>query len=224
MALTGANGDNETHIGSSKSISFSLYNASSNEIQVANLANPLDFWIPHEATQVPFQYISATNASTSLNSSGTYQLIDGFIVSGFNLSGSNVSVHIQISPVNTALPYVALVKFGENPIFRPDITLYDMMSVYCPSDLLYEENASFYLMFANMSLVNGFRGYVGFSVFELNATLVDCSNKSANSIDTLKSKLIQSKCCFEKSLQNKQIILFADYLRKIIMQTYFNIL
>jgi hypothetical protein len=44
-ALTGLNGDNETNIGSSKSLEFSLYDEKQKEIPVSNQLKPLDIWI-----------------------------------------------------------------------------------------------------------------------------------------------------------------------------------
>ena len=43
MALTGYNGDNETNIGLSRTISFSLYDEDNNELVVSNQSKPLEF-------------------------------------------------------------------------------------------------------------------------------------------------------------------------------------
>ena len=199
MALTGNNGDNETHIGFSRSITFSLYDETNLEVAVTNQLEPIDLWISRDPS-VPiqsFKLVDALNANqsqsnSSSNSSSPFQLINGFLVSGLNLAGSNASIHIQIKPASKSLSYLALLKFGDNPILNENNKYFDVLSLYCPDDLVKEENDSFYLMFANMSRVNAHKGYVGFSIIEMNTTDLDCQNKSVNSIETL-IKLIKEK-------------------------------
>jgi len=60
MALTGYNGDNETNIGLSRSIEYSLYDESMNEISVNNLSNTIDLWIARDTSVSiePFKYIN----------------------------------------------------------------------------------------------------------------------------------------------------------------------
>ena len=190
MALTGANGNNQTNIGSSRSISLSIYDDSLNEIPVDNLANPIDFFIAKDPSVpiTPYKYISAVNA-TQLNTSQSLsylndsEVIDGFIVTGLHLSGANVSVHIQLQPINTTLKYLTMVKFGDNPKLKNQY--FDSLNIFCPSDLISEENSSFYLTFLNMSKVNGYLGYLGISIIEIQSDSIDCMNKSANSNDLL---------------------------------------
>ena len=180
MALTGTNGDNQTNIGSSKSIDYSLYDASNAEISVANQRTPIEFWIPKD-TSVPIQpysLIYAVNASSQNQTDS-----QGFMLNGFNLTGTNVSIHIQLKPVDTLTPvaYMVLLKFGANPVFNTNY--YDLMNVFCPADL---QSDSFYLTFLNMSRVNGFKGYIGISVREFNLSRgeIDCENKSFTSFDS----------------------------------------
>ena len=106
MALTGYNGDNETCIQISRSLDYSIYDESFNEIPVFSASKPIDLWISRDTSVAlhPFQQINAINASqvnaSSSSDLGGSQLINGFIVNGFNMSGSNQSIHIQIKPAN----------------------------------------------------------------------------------------------------------------------------
>ena len=200
MALIGANGDNETNIGMSRSLDFSLYDENQQELKVNNLPNPVDLWISRDPSLpiASFKLVDALNISHSNFSSKSslpFQLINGFLVSGLNMAGSNASIHIQINPANKSLSYLALLKFGDNPILNENNKYFDILSLYCPNDVVKEENDSFYLMFANMSRVNAHKGYVGFSIIEMNTTDLDCQNKSLNSIETL-IKLIKEKESF----------------------------
>jgi hypothetical protein len=198
MALTGYNGDNETSIQMSRSLDYSIYDENLNEIPVYNLSKPIDLWISRDTsvTLNQFQQINAVNASminASSNSDlGGSKLIDGFIVNGFNMSGSNQSIHIQIKPANQTASYLTLLKFGNNPLLQKNNYYFDWLEIFCPNDLRTEANYSYYLIFLNMSRVNGFKGYVGFSLVEIDSPYLDCSNKSANSLDLL-IDLIQNK-------------------------------
>ena len=78
------------------------------------------------------------------------------------------------------MAYLAMLKFGSNPILRD----YDLFTVFCPADLIADSQSnsseSYYLLFANTSRVNGRTGYVGFRIREVNLTRLNCANKSAN--------------------------------------------
>jgi len=168
MALTGKNGDNETNVGASNSISYSLHDENNKEIPISNLEKPIEFWIFKEDLNSPsteYQYVNAVNASQIQNGSLTLKpqqvtsYLSGFIVSGFKLSGTNLSLSVQIKPENKSIGYLALLKFGDNPVFNLTSTsYYDLMSIFCPTnDLIQEDNDSFYLLFANMSRVNAYK-------------------------------------------------------------------
>ena len=132
MAVTGANGDNETNIGLSKSISYSLYDENKNEILVKDQKKPIEYWIPKDATVAiePFKYIEVVRGGNE-NSTNT-SFINGFYVNGFKLKGSNVSVHVQIKPSNkNSFGYLLLLKFGENP--AAITSFFDEWKIFCPS-------------------------------------------------------------------------------------------
>ena len=212
MALTGSNGDNVTNIGMSKSISYSIYDENNNEIPVSNQLNPLDFWIAKDSSvqiDYSFKYIDVLNAqnqSQNENQNGSIiingtQLINGFLVTGYNLTGANISLSIQIKPINKQLIYLALLKFGQNPFLNSTYKLYDYMNIFCPNDLVNSTDQT-YSMFLNMSRVNGHKGYVGLSIRELNLTAsnINCFNKSSlNSLDKILIESFESNKTFSSN-------------------------
>ena len=192
MALTGSNGDNETNIQLSKSIDFSVYDENDQEISVTNLHTPIEFWIPRDTSNAPmqpYQLIDLANATQNVSNSTNMLMFNSF-----NLTGANVSVHIQIKPNNTqaTVGYLTLLKFGANPVLtrsqnNVNNKYYDLVNLFCQNDLQIQANESFYLIFANMSQVNSFKGYVGVFIQEINLTQYDinCVNKSMTSIDAI---------------------------------------
>jgi hypothetical protein len=183
-ALTGLNGDNETNIGLSKSIEFSLYDEKHKEIPVSNQMKPLDIWISrNQKDNSLFHLVNVTSNGSDSLAGGQY--INGFYVNGFTLSGSNQSIQIQLKPNKMNKTYLVLVKFGDNPSLKSNY--YDLKNILCPQDLHTAENV--YLTFVNMSSVNGRKGYVGYSITELN---VNCENKSLNINETMNGTLVDN--------------------------------
>ena len=208
MAL---NSDNNTNIGASKSFSYSIYDENSAEISVSNQANPLDFWISKDTTVAvdPFLYVNVLNASQVSNATQASSLlnggrfINGFFVNGLTLNGSNVSIHIQIKPTNLSMSYLSFLKFNDNPMFKANFLYYDIINLFCPNDLITQGSDTFYLIFANMAQVNGFKGYVGFSLVEIDSSSLNCQNKSLNSNETLLSLVSSAPTSFSNSSQFK---------------------
>jgi len=204
MALTGNNGDNETNVGTcSTSLGLSIFDKNLKETSVKNLQqkNQIHFWIVKDAIDVSFQYINLTN----LSNSSTHALINGFLSSGFKLKGPNVSLHVQIKPENKSRAFLSLIKFGQNPSFNVSSLNYDLLNIFCPSDLKQEQNDSFYYIFANMSLTSSLKklptNYVGYSIFDLDPNLLNCKNKSLNSLENLLN-LTQNQINSSFSLNN----------------------
>ena len=211
MALSGNNGDNETNIQSSRSISFGLYDSKSDEIKVNNLTSSksIYFWISKDSSvQIEsYKYIDVLNLTinktinnynnnSNLNSStggisqNKYKLQNGFLINGFKLSSlkSNVSIHIQIKPstMNKSSSYLSLLKYGDNPLFASGY--YDTINILCPQDLIIPNNNSedgYYLIFENMSRVSSFnKSYIGISLIELNSSRINsCQNKTKYLMD-----------------------------------------
>ena len=175
MALTGTNGDTQTNIQSSRSLSFSLYSGeTTKEMPVSQTSKPISMWISKDpAVSVPsYTFINVLNQTNSTQNE--YQLKDGFLMSGFRLaSSSNVSIHIQIKPSKNSSQYLALLKYGANPVLSTNF--YDTLKLFCTKDLVEGE---FYLLFENMSRVSSFnKSYIGLSLLELNLSQVNsCQN------------------------------------------------
>jgi hypothetical protein len=201
MALTGSNGNNQTNIGSSRTLSYSLYDENSNEITVNNLATPIDYWIAKDPSVpiTPYKYVFAINAS-QLNTSESLaylndsQVKDGFMVTGLALTGANVSVHVQLKPINFTLNFLTLVKFGDNPSLINQY--FDALNIFCSNDLVNDANDSFYLTFLNMTQVNGFKGYLGIAISELEPGSIDCQNKSSTTNEMLINLFSQKNSTF----------------------------
>ena len=191
MALTGTNGDNETHINTSQSLDYSLYDENVNQIQVENLRTPLELWISKDTSVSiePFQLVNASAPNASNVSLNGGQFINGLLVNGFTLSGSNISIHIQIKPLQKERGYLSLLKFGSNPT----TSSYDVLNEFCSNNfLINENNEEYYLTFVNMTTVNGFKGYVGYSIVE-----IDCSS-NLTTLDLL-ANINQNSTCFTHS-------------------------
>ena len=135
MAPTAYNGDNETNIGFSKSLSYTIYDENQNEIPVKNQTKPIELWIPKELNNEieSYKYINATQLSSNTSATNSsYSFINGYLSKGFRLSGNNVSVHIQLKPDNkNVLSYLILLKFGDNP--SASSRYFDEWRIFCPS-------------------------------------------------------------------------------------------
>ena len=221
MAPTGYNGDNETNIQLSRSLDLSIYDETYNEIDVNNQNIPFDLWISRDTSYTINPFLSVTvlnssniNGSSSTGFGGSQLLINGFIVNGFNMSGSNQSIHIQIKPLSQAKSYLTLLKFEDNPTnFN-----FDFINIFCPIDLKFEANYSYYLIFLNMSTVNSFKGYVGFSIVEIETSNLNCLNKSANSIekifDFIKNKTSINQTTFTDNFELRTYLSACYYMNQ----------
>jgi len=182
MALTGNNGDNETHIGTSNSLDFSLHDESLNEIKIENIQTPIDIWISKDTSVPiePYTFVNSLNLSISNGSNENLsggKLMNGILVDGFYLYGLNVSIHIQIKPLQRQRGYLNFIKFGDNPTQED----YDLLNTFCPKNLIRDNNGEeFYLTFINMTRVNSFNGYVGFGIVE-----IDCSTNFTTNLNIL---------------------------------------
>jgi hypothetical protein len=87
-----------------------------------------------------------------------------------------------------------MIKFGDNPSLINHN--YDSLNIFCPSDLLTESNDSFYLTFLNMTQVNGFKGYMGIAIRELESGSIDCQNKNSTTNEMLINLFSQKNYTF----------------------------
>ena len=131
MAVSGHNGNNETFIGFSSSIGLSFFDENNQEIQITKTKSPIHMYIPQDKNlerRHPFQFV---NASQIQISSGSF-----FMPNGLNLnSGTNVSLKIELKPLNQSIGYVIVMKLGQSPIINATYADYDSFKIFCPSKL-----------------------------------------------------------------------------------------
>lgn len=129
VAVTGLNGDDSTFIGQSSSLGMTFLSDTNKEIPVNKSSKPIDIWITKNPNmEIPsFEYINTTNATRKDNSL--------FLYHAFNITGTNVSLHIQIKPVIQVTGYLVILKFGRIPQLDGAVRDYDLWEVFCPSSL-----------------------------------------------------------------------------------------
>jgi len=134
MAVSGHNGNNETLIGLSSSISLSIYNGENfNELNVlANKREPIEVFIERDTSlsTYEYQYVNVTNDNDK-NANLLY------LYNNFNLTSQNASIHIEFKMTNTTLAksiaYLFVLKYGHLPIINATHADYDTFKLFCPS-------------------------------------------------------------------------------------------
>ena len=191
MAVTGHNGNNETLIGMSYSSGFSLYDENAKEIKIIQSKTPIDMIIQRDtnAKNSAFQYVNATNIGFL---TGKYYLLNGF-----KIKMMNASLHVELKPLNVDVAYAFVFKLGYMPIVNSTYADYTSFKLFCPSEIIRQSwsNETFYLFFQNQTQINGYQGFAGYGIRELNPneTSLYCSNNTSSQV-TL--PLIQSQFNF----------------------------
>ena len=128
MAISGHNGNNETHIGLSSSIGLSLYDENSNELEITQSLSPIDILIQRDQNfnQIKFYYVNATNIGFLIGSN--------FLQNSFKIKMNNASIHIELKPLNTTLAYLLVIKLGYMPLINSTHADYSSFKVFCPSE------------------------------------------------------------------------------------------
>ena len=125
-ALAGLNGDNETSIGESNSISLSFQGMDKNKIEV-RFMQPAEFYIKKNSqlNSLFVNYHSYEILELIKNKSSTSNLF----YQSFELPGSNLSIHFQIKPNISSVGYLTLLKYGGLPKFENFD--YDSLKIFC---------------------------------------------------------------------------------------------
>ena len=121
------NGNNETKIGLSRTVSLSLFDSKSkSQIKIKNSSQPIHLWIPRDFTSQPakFEFINATN-ETLKNS-------NFFLPNNFNITSTNSSVHLQLKPENRNLAYFVSIKFNGTPVWNQTHQSFNNSRLFCP--------------------------------------------------------------------------------------------
>ena len=131
MASCVHNGDNETKIGLSQSIAITFSNNYENEIEIKNLAQLIDIWIPRDLNlpDISPNLVNLTGQSINKNISETQQLFP----IGLNISAQYASIHLEISPLDISVGYLVLLKFNMTPRIHSTFQDYDNWKMFCPS-------------------------------------------------------------------------------------------
>jgi hypothetical protein len=127
MAVSGHNGDNESFIGFSSSISLSFYDENLNEIEViSNSPTPIDITILRDSSlkNTQYQYVNASQIKISNDSL--------FLQNGFYIKQINASVHIELKPLSLNVSYLIVMKLGSTPIVNSTYSNHDFLKLICP--------------------------------------------------------------------------------------------
>jgi hypothetical protein len=127
MAVSGHNGNNETHIGLSTASSLSLHDENKNEISVSQSKVPISITLKRDPNLpgYQFQYVNATSFGLK---NGSF-----YLPNGFNIATTNASLHILLEPLNLAIGYLIVIKLGYTPIVNATYADYTSFKIMCPS-------------------------------------------------------------------------------------------
>jgi hypothetical protein len=132
MAPSGKNGNNETNIGLSSTVSLSFFDSNGNTLPITNSKKPIDIWIPRDGNfkNDTFNFVNATGL----------KLPNGFklMPSALTIKSNNASIHLNIRKIspNIIVGYLILVKFGDTPFVNSSVSKYDDWKLLCPSGIV----------------------------------------------------------------------------------------
>jgi hypothetical protein len=132
MATCVHNGNNETNIGLSQSIALSFSNNYENEIEIKDSAQLIDIWIPREVNlpDVNPNFVNLTGLENNKNNSEKQELFP----IGLKLETQNSSIHIEISPFDSSVGYLVLLKFNMTPRINSKFGQdYHNWKLFCPA-------------------------------------------------------------------------------------------
>jgi hypothetical protein len=182
VAVVGANG-RESNVASSQTVTVSFADSSRQPLDVSSLPAPLSVWIPRSASSAQNVEGFTTQTASSI-SALTCLYNDVFLQKGITTKTSG-SIHVQFRPSDRTLNvgYLVLMKFGSAPKLNSTKSDFDLWQVYCSNDTTTQNDEQFFLLFANMSTVNGRTGFVGLAFRELTQNEMSkycTSTKNAN--------------------------------------------
>jgi hypothetical protein len=186
MASCVHNGDNETKIALSQSMATTFRDNQGIEIEIKDSSQLIEFWIPRDVNlpDITPYYVNITEQLIHNNSFEKQHLFP----IGFSKTGLNSSIHLEISPLNSSIGYLVLLKLNMTPRINSTFQDYTFWKMFCPSgnifslmkyllitlyyfsDLQYSANLKkqAYLFFMNSKEIGGYRGFVGIGIRELN--------------------------------------------------------
>jgi hypothetical protein len=129
MAISGHNGYNATRVGMSSAMSLSFYDEKTNVIEISKSQETIDLIIQRDenAANYPYQYVNATSLGF---------LTQSYILqNSFKINMTNVSLHIELKPINLNISYLIVMKLGMMPIINATSADYNSFRIFCPSRL-----------------------------------------------------------------------------------------
>jgi len=170
MALTGLNGNNETKIGFSNTMSLTVYDNQLNEIRIKNLREPIEIYIPNDPVIVnpllQFQYVNVENKSRPV------------IVNSLVNNLKDVAITIDLKPFDDQISYLVIVKLG---YYLPSFQNHDFFFVLCSNkNLVYKNNQRVYSLFLSKLQLSNHQGKILYAITELNEKgfMHYCSNET----------------------------------------------
>ena len=145
---TGSNGNDETNIAHSKSLSLDYFDAenSNQKMTVSNLDSNNLIYLTIERndpkTSLPvinYEYVNTSKlnsdyATNQTISSANPNDFSGLLSNGFFLSGKPVSIHLNFKPATGSnIGYMFVFKFGSAPKYNSSGRWCDSWKIYCPS-------------------------------------------------------------------------------------------
>jgi hypothetical protein len=138
MAVSGHNGNNETLIGFSSSLSLSIYDGENfNELNVlANKREPIEVFIQRDTSLSSYEY---QFVNVTIDNDKNANIL--YLYNNFNLTSQNASIHIELKMANTthsnSIAYLFVLKYGHLPIINATHADYDTFKLFCPSIKFY---------------------------------------------------------------------------------------
>ena len=132
MASCVHNGNNETNIGKSQSISVSFSENNGNEVEIRNSGRLIDIWVSRDVN-IPRPNVTYVNSSEHINNNTESDLFP----IGITTSILNSSIHVELLPVNVSVGYLFLLKFNMRPKINETFQSYHHWKLFCPSGKFY---------------------------------------------------------------------------------------
>ena len=129
-APTGLNGDNETSVGGSNSVSISFQGKDKSQIEI-NFKEPAEFYIKKASINMIFEKYNFTHIMELIRNKSSNSV---FFYNSFELPGLNISIHFQIRPNISSIGYLTLLKYGGLPTLNNHD--YDHMKVFCTKGII----------------------------------------------------------------------------------------
>lgn len=128
MAISGHNGNNETKIGLSSSLTLNYFDAEDgSQLRIQSSSKPIDMWISRDfinntTNSLDYSYVNVSNLTLN---NGPYYLINVVAI-----NATNASFHIQLKPTNSEVAYLILTKFGALPVLNQVSTFFNNLKYF----------------------------------------------------------------------------------------------